>query len=283
MRQPNRTSRVKLAVCTATAVAATTAMLLSPYAGQASQAQAAGAATFTVHSRGFAVMGPRIVPAGYISVHFVPDGGIWNGAAIARVKPGVTLARLRAALQTGKESVQQQVSTTLAGIGGRNETMWVRVTPGSYIVADTVTGNSGKTSVAMRAFTVQAGNQTTATVPHSSLTVTMTASGYQMPAIFPSRTPVVRVVNSGVSTHEMGIFKLAAGKSAKDLVTYLQKSSGPPPGAFYGGAFDVAAKHVVLLQTGFAPGSYAAISFATDPTTHRPDWLLGLVKQFTVR
>ncbi len=240
--------------------------------------------TLTVRSRGFAVTGSRVLTPGYVTVQFLNVGGLWNGAAVARIKPGATTAQVRAALPNVDNAPDSKLLRLLGGVGARTEAMTLYLSAGKYLLGDTVSGAKGKTSVAAWFFTVK-GTPVSTAPPQAMARVIMVGHTFRMPVVIPGGGGALQVVNSTSASHDMSIFKLARGKTAEDLVSSLQQPNKPGPsvGAVYAGIFDEGAGQSIWLRSDIPRGQYAAISFSVDPTTHRPDFLLGMVKGFAVR
>jgi uncharacterized cupredoxin-like copper-binding protein len=94
---------------------------------------------------------------------------------------------------------------------------------------------------------------------------------------------VLRVTNVATQPHEVFIAKLAPGKSAGDLLAWVEKMQGPPPGMPMGGTVGLAKGESNDLILDLAPGKYALLCFVPDAKDGKPHIAHGMVKEFEVK
>ncbi len=102
-----------------------------------------------------------------------------------------------------------------------------------------------------------------------------------------------KMVDKGEQPHEMGILKLAEGKTVADVKAFLSTPpgtapSGPPPFSEDGGgigAIDPA--HPAYIKLDLKPGKYVFVCFLPDapPPAHdlQPHFVHGMIKEVTIK
>ena len=90
------------------------------------------------------------------------------------------------------------------------------------------------------------------------------------------------VENRGPQPHEAIFVRLAPGKSTLDLMEWIKKKEGPPPGETYGGVMALQRGQVNLLQAEFTPGDYVLLCYVPDSGDGKPHVAHGMVRQITV-
>ena len=88
---------------------------------------------------------------------------------------------------------------------------------------------------------------------------------------------------------ELGLFKIAEGKTIDDLKAFLltppgtPPPAGPPPFTSAGGTVGLSSKAHSWLTLDLSPGTYAMVCFFPDPTKNGlPHALEGMIKEVTV-
>jgi hypothetical protein len=97
------------------------------------------------------------------------------------------------------------------------------------------------------------------------------------------------VENKGSEVHELGLFKIAEGKTIDDVKGFLltppgtPPPAGPPPFSSAGGTVGLSTNGKAWLNLDLAPGNYAMFCFFPDPKKDDlPHALEGMIKEFTV-
>jgi hypothetical protein len=238
----------------------------------------------TVFSRHFQVQAPAAITAGFVSVKYVSNGGVWSSAGLIRLKPGATVEQLLNAYRSGNDALATRLGVSLGAVGGPGGPQLIsNLKPGQYVVGDIEQTVKHTFIVAGRGFTVLAGTGQQAPAPTATVGVDMVNFKFHMPSAVPAGRDTFRVVNSGTQPHEMGLFKLAPGKTMADVVAFLKSQKGQPPGSFAGGLFDLDPGQTSYLVQAVAPGNYVALCFVTDPKTHLPHAALGMIMPFTAQ
>jgi hypothetical protein len=91
------------------------------------------------------------------------------------------------------------------------------------------------------------------------------------------------VTNAATQPHELVLMRLAPGKTAQDVLTWVQTHSGPPPAVPMGGAAFLSAGQSNDVPVDFEPGVYVLLCFVPDVKDGKPHLAHGMVRQITVR
>lgn len=222
----------------------------------------------------FAVSGAP--QGGLVSVNFKNAGDDAHEMSLARLKPGVTLAQLNAALhkpdaEKAANSVIENPDADITGpqiVGpGLSETATVHLDAGHYVIVCFLPGKDGMPHAVMGMtgeVTVGSG-PSTATAPKTDATVTLTDSKIDLPANFKSGGTFA-VSNTGTKPHDFGVARLKGAS----LMTFFQCvggsfGKGTPidkcPGTLVGGITAIPAGQTAYLKIGPLPaGSYGYLS-----------------------
>jgi uncharacterized cupredoxin-like copper-binding protein len=134
----------------------------------------------------------------------------------------------------------------------------------------------------VRALTVVPG-KSTASKPKADLTVTLVDYGFKLSSPIRAGTRTLRVHNAAKLDHELELVQLAPGKTLGDLMAWLSKMEGPPPGKALGGIAGMSPGVADYFTANFSSGSkYVLICFIPDARDGKPHFAHGMVQQITV-
>src|SRR5204863_3888864 len=124
--------------------------------------------------------------------------------------------------------------------------------------------------------------------PVAAATVTGKDFTFDMPATLPAGRTIVRFTNEGPQPHEMGVLRIATGKTAADLTQFFSAPpgtapAGPPPFSSAGGIEGFGKDGSGFAALDLQPGEYSAVCLIPDPASGKPHIALGMSKSFTVR
>ena len=88
--------------------------------------------------------------------------------------------------------------------------------------------------------------------------------------------------NVAAQGHEVVIVRLTPGRKAVEMLAWLEKMEGPPPGAPVGGTTPMGQGEENLITLNFTPGEYALMCFVSDAKDGKPHFVHGMVQQITV-
>ena len=171
--------------------------------------------------------------------------------------------------------------------GGWSE-VTVQLEPGRYALICFVSGTDHVAHMRKgmtRLLTVKAGKPAErAASPEPTPDSRMVLHDYAFdikPAIRPGRR-VIRVENAAAQPHEAVIGRLAPGKTAADLLTWMSKRDGPMPGEELGGTVVLSPGEVNYVTADFTPGDYILLCFVRDVKDGKSHLAHGMIRQFRV-
>jgi hypothetical protein len=92
----------------------------------------------------------------------------------------------------------------------------------------------------------------------------------------------IRVKNTAAQSHEVVFLKLQPGKKVADVLAWMEKMEGPPPGAPIGGTTPMARGEENLITLDLPPGEYGLICFVPDAKDAKPHVMHGMMTQLTI-
>jgi hypothetical protein len=236
---------------------------------------------------------PDSIPGGMVTLVMRNTGREAHHAQFLKLNTGVTIDQFTAALQRGEGPALALVSQT-GGTGVLDpmlpEEVTVDLEPGTYVVVCFIPSPDGIPHIAkgmVKPLTVTAppaGAPTTQ--PTSRATVTLRDFTFENSVDpLPAGRNTWRVTNAGpAQPHELQVAKLAAGKTANDVLTFFTTPpSGPPPYQSVGGFQGVDVNGSGWLTLDLTPGDYAFYCTIPDPTSGKRHLEEGMLKQVVVR
>ncbi|HEY4215747.1 MAG TPA: hypothetical protein VGM67_01345 [Gemmatimonadaceae bacterium] len=243
--------------------------------------------TAVVHAKDYAFDAPDTITAGWTTFHLVNDGAMLHHVQLARLDSGKTATDAEAALKNPGPPPRWMVM-----VGGPNapdphgqDDAVVDMTPGNYMILCMVDVPGGVPHVAkgmFRPLTVTAGTGAAAAEPVADATISLADYAFTVSGTLTPGSHVIKVVNNGSQPHEVEMVKLAPGKTANDMLAWIQKSDGPPPGSAIGGVAGMAPGSPNYFKTDFTPGNYAFFCFLPDAKDGKPHVMHGMVKEFKI-
>jgi hypothetical protein len=278
-------------IAASAAAAAIGAALL---AGLACSSDSAGPApvanVITIHGADFSYDAPATIPAGMTTVNFVNDGPALHQAQIVRLDSGKTMADLTAAL-----SLPGNLPGWVVQLGGPNAVdpgltgnATLDLAAGNYAILCVVNVPGGVPHFMkgmVQPLTVTAGGATsqTASAPIADETVTMDDYAFKLSAPLTAGTHTFKVVNPDEQPHELELIRLAPGKTAADMLAWLQTQNGPPPRQALGGVAIVSpAAGPAYFTADFTSGNYMLLCFVFDTGDGKPHFAHGMVLPITI-
>jgi uncharacterized cupredoxin-like copper-binding protein len=256
-----------------------TGLVAAPAAGAAVRA-ATKIPTVTIRALDFTYKMPAKIAAGWTTIRLVNDGGEAHQAQLAKLNPGVTADQIVPAGASGGDAAIIALWTPIGGPNavapeGGTASVTVKLTPGNYVGMCFIPSADGARHYAkgmVQAFTVTKAKGKPATAPKPKATITLNDFSFGFPPNGLPATAVVAVKNAGAQDHEIGLYKLAAGKTLDDAKAFLLTPPGaPPPGGVppmteAGGIVGLAPGATGYLNLALEPGTYVAACFFPDTT-----------------
>lgn len=249
---------------------------------------AAAPAVVNITARDFAFEAPATVPAGLTTFRLVNQGKEMHHAQLVRLEDGHTAQDLsQAAAQGGEHGALPSWAHFVGGPNAPSPAGYTEATvdlkPGNYALLCFIPSADGvphlMKGMVMPVTVTPAQSQ--ATLPVADMRIILTDYAYEMPDVTAGRH-VIRVENAAVQPHEMVLMRLAPGKTAQDVLAWLQTQAGPPPAELMGGTSFLSQGESNQITVDFTAGEYALLCFVPDHKDGKPHVAHGMVRQFTV-
>jgi len=241
-----------------------------------------------IHAKDFSFDAPDSVTAGWTTFHLVNDGPGLHHASLARLDSGKTVADLEAALKNPNAPPPKWVTF----VGGPNapdpsteSDATFDLPAGSYAVMCFVDIPDHVPHFAkgmIRPLKVVASSAPAAPEPTADATVTLSDYTFTLSGKLSPGKHTIKVVNKGPQDHEVELARIAPGKTSKDLVAWINKPDGPPPGNALGGVAGTVSGSTAYFTVDLKPGDYSFICFIPDAKDAKPHVMHGMIKDFKV-
>lgn len=238
----------------------------------------------TVHAKDFAFDAADTVEAGLTTIHLVNDGPGLHHAQLLRIDSSKTFTDAIAAIpqQTNFPSWLVAVGGPNAVPAGDTATVTQELAPGNYMwicFVDVPAGSPHYKKGMERGLTVVPASRPQAAAPVADINVTLRSYAFDLSAPLTAGKHTFKVMTADTSSqsHEMVMIQLAPGKTADDVLAWLQKPEGPPPGRPVGGVADLTRSLPVYFTTDVVPGDYLLICFDPDFTDGKPHFMHGMM------
>ena len=238
----------------------------------------------------YAIQAPDTIPAGWTTFRLTNLGGEIHYGHIVRLEPGRTVPELVEAYAEAirTSGPRPKWVTRFGGPGGTapgdSSAVTQYLEPGSYVWICPVEDANGAPHFGKgesRPFVVRAADPAEAgpaASPVADVTVRLLDFSFALDAPLRAGRHTVRVENAGVEPHDLVLMKLAPGKTAEDVRTWLNperarrpgQAEEPPPsfeslGTGAGGIAAIAPGMASYFEADFTPGEYVLICMATAP------------------
>lgn len=247
----------------------------------------------TIEAADFSFKAPATIPSGYVDVTVKNIGKETHQVQFVKLN-GVTEADFTAAAAStdiGALADAMFVGGPNGADPGGSATATVKLDPGSYEIVCFIPGADGKAHAAsgmIGTVEVKKTGASVETAPTSDATIVLGDFVFEPPSPFDG-TGTFTVENQGNQVHELGLFKIAEGKTIEDLKAFLltppgtPPPAGPPPFTSAGGTVGLSSKGRSWLTLDLTAGTYAMVCFFPDPTKGDiPHALEGMIKEVTV-
>lgn len=254
-------------------------------------AAAPAANVVTITAKDYSFDAPAEIPSGLTTIRLVTEGKELHHASLIKLDDGKTIDDFKQAI-----AKQGPPPAWMVAAGGPNpphpggtteETQMLE--PGNYVIVCFVPSPDGTPHIAkgmMRPITVTsstAHNASAVAAPSPDVTVKLVDYGFESSKPLTAGKHVIRIENDAAQDHELVLVRLAPGKSAQDVATWLEKQAGPPPGEPLGGIAAIHPGGYGFITADLTPGEYGLLCFVPDSKDGKPHVMHGMVKQFSVK
>ena len=256
-------------------------------ASASTAATPAGPKVVTVHAKDFSYDAPAEIDAGLTTFKLVNDGTMFHHLVIVKLDSAKTVADLQQAMKNPGPPPRWA-----AFIGGPNapdptkeSNATLDMQPGSYAMLCLVDVPGGVPHFAkgmVHALTVKPSSGASAQAPSADVNISLKDYSFDISKPITAGSHTFAVNNAGMQPHEVEVIKLAPGKKIDDVVKWIQKPEGPPPGSGVGGAIVGMTGAPLFFTMDFTPGEYALICFIPDAKDGKPHFVHGMMHTFTV-
>ncbi len=250
--------------------------------------EAAGPNVVTITATDFAFAVPETIPAGLTQFRLVNHGQEPHHAVLIRVNDPRPVAEVLAALEAPvpPDWVELVPAPNTAVPGDSTNTTTI-LQPGRYLFVCFVPSPDGAPHVAKGMFKELAVGGTApadAALPAADVVLTMSDYTFALSAPLTAGTHTIRVENAGPQMHEVGVERLADGKTMADYMQWgASGMQGPPPTTPVGGIIGPgpggpAGTFTVTLT----PGRYLLTCYVPDTGDGRPHVAHGMVQEIVI-
>jgi hypothetical protein len=243
--------------------------------------------TVTVVARDYAFDAPDTLQAGAVRLRLVNQGKELHHIWLGRLENGKTLDDLFAALKSGGP-----LPAWVTNMGGPNAprpaggeaTATVSLTPGNYVMACAIPGPDGVPHIMkgmVRTLTV-VKTATPAIAPRADVKLTFSDYSFGLSQPLTAGRHLIEVHNEGTQWHEVELVQLAPGKTAHQVIEFIETGRGEPAGLPITGVSPISVGQVSRFDVDLEPGRYAFVCFLPDAKDGKPHFAHGMVREFEV-
>ncbi|HYR07657.1 MAG TPA: hypothetical protein VEQ60_07805 [Longimicrobium sp.] len=252
------------------------------------QTPAAAPNLVTVTANEYAFAAPASIPAGLTTVRLVNQGKEMHHVQLVRLDPGHTVAELLELAKSEGEPIPAWArfvgGPNVHAPGAHSETT-VELPAGEYALVCFIPSPDGVPHIAkgmVKPLTVTPAS-VEAQAPAADVRLTLTDYAFNIAPELTAGRHTLQVTNAAAQPHEFVLMRLAPGKTAQDVLAWVQAMQGPPPATPMGGTSFLSAGESNLMTADFEAGEYALLCFVPDAKDGKPHVAHGMVRQITVR
>lgn len=242
--------------------------------------------TVTLVAHDYSIASPDTIQTGAVTLRLLNKGKEFHHIWVARLERGKTVDDLLAAMK-----IPGPLPAWVRDMGGPNapapggeSNATVTLAPGSYVVACLIPSADGVPHLMkgmVRKLTVVKGAKPAA-APVGDVTMTLHDFSFTLSRPLAAGKHLIEVRNNGSQPHEIELVQLAPGRTAQEVLAWVHKPEGPPPGLPLGGVAPLARGGVNWVEVDLDPGKYALICFLPDAKDGKPHFTHGMMQEIEV-
>lgn len=247
----------------------------------------------TLTATDYAFDAPDTIAAGFITFRLANNSDQYHMAQLIKLEDGKTLDDFRVAYGEAFRTKGPRPSwaTRLGGPGVADPHGHSNAThnlePGSYAWICLMNVPDGIPHVVKagmaKAFVVRARSDEAApgTASEPTIVMRLVDYGFSTSAPLTAGRHLIKVENLGAEPHEVGLIKLAPGKTMDDFGAWIGNPQGPPPASAVGGVSSFAPNKEAYFDVELTPGDYVLLCLVTAPDG-RPHTEHGMIQHVRV-
>ncbi len=242
-----------------------------------------------IEAMDFAFKVPPTAPAGLVTLRVKNTGKALHHVQLTRLSPGQSLATFMTDLRRpGSAGWREGEGGPSWALGGQTGEVQLVLAPGTYAVWCWIPATDGQPHYMRGMYSkLEVVGTRPAKLPSMTGDVIVKISDYDFTLNKPltSGMHTFRIENSGPQAHEFALVKLNDGKTALDVLKWLENGqAGTPPSRLVGGTTSIAPGRIISLTLGITPGDYALVCFTPEHLkgTGKPHADMGMMKTVTV-
>lgn len=245
--------------------------------------------------------GPETISVnGWQNIQFINNSNADFDLTFAKLREGATLADLSAADQALMASSEGEGSGDAGSLMGKlvsladliggvhsgaqtQSSAYLKLEPGSYVINASTGGGGDPYKPFYRELTVTEG--ASAEAPSADFSLHMMDFHFDFPETMAAGEQLWQISDTGSEPHMALVWKLAEGKTAEDVTTWMTDFAGEPPVEFDGGTFiqGISAGQTFYMPVNLSPGTYVAVCPLPNLGTGAPHFIDGMIDTFKVQ
>jgi hypothetical protein len=262
----------------------------SSAADTVTKSRAAGANVVTIVAKDFMFGAPKSIPAGLTTIELSNAGPNLHHVQLMKFTGKHTVKDYVEALKkAGPTGHGPEWATPMGGpnavVPGDKSRITEVLEPGRYGVVCFVDTPDHVPHLfkGMSADLIVRGSAKGAKLPSSDNTLRLVDYQFVWEKPLHAGHQRVTVMNDAAQGHEVLFVQLAPGKTGTDMLNWLDKMAGPPPGKPMGGVSGILKGNPVSVPLDLVPGNYFLICFAPDAKDGKPHFMHGMVQTVAVK
>jgi hypothetical protein len=247
-----------------------------------------GIRSVTVTASDYAFTAPDTIPAGLTEFRLQNRGTEMHHVMLIRLDPGKTMKDLFGAMKPDgplPSWAHEAGGPNTPGPGGNSEAI-LRLVAGRYAMICVIPSPDGKPHVmkgmAKEVVVTPAVSKAANADVRVKSTMTLADYAFQLSQPLSAGKQTIRVKNAAAQAHEVVVVRLQPGKKVTDMLAWMEKMEGPPPGMPIGGTTPMAKGEENIVTLDLTPGEYGLVCFAPDSKDGKPHFMHGMVTQFSI-
>lgn len=256
----------------------------------AAKSRAAGANVVNIIAKDFMFSAPKGIPAGLTTIELSNAGPNLHHVQLLKFTGKHNVKEYVAALQkAGPSGHGPDWATPMGGpnavVPGEKSRLTEVLEPGRYGIVCFVDTPDHVPHLfkGMSADLMVRGSAKNAKLPSGDNTLRLVDYNFAWEKPLHSGHQRVTILNDAAQGHEVLFVQLAPGKTGTDMLNWLDKMVGPPPGKPIGGVSGIIKGNAVSVPLDLVPGNYFLICFAPDTKDGKPHFMHGMVQTVTVK